>query len=79
MDQFMVDLGPDGGGVSVGDTAVLFGSGEAGGPVAQEWADTLDTIHYEVVAGIGGRARRLYVGNADSGAPDVVAHGEVRR
>lgn len=79
MDQFMVDLGPDGSGVSVGDTAVLFGSGEGGGPVAQEWADTLDTIHYEVVAGIGGRARRLYVGSGDSGMPDVVAHEEVRR
>ncbi len=62
MDQFVVDLGPDGGGVSEGDTAVLFGSGDDGVPVAQDWADTLGTIHYEVVTGIGGRVRRRYVG-----------------
>lgn len=61
MDQFVVNLGPDGGGVAAGDTAVLFGSGEAGEPVAQDWADTLGTIHYEVVTRIGGRARRRYV------------------
>lgn len=60
MDQFVVDLGPDGGGVKQGDTAVLFGSGADGEPLAQEWADTLDTIHYEVVTGIGGRTRRKY-------------------
>ncbi|WP_072806611.1 alanine racemase [Rhodococcoides yunnanense] len=60
MDQFVVDLGADGAGVAVGDTAVLFGAGENGGPVAQDWADTLDTIHYEVVTGIGGRVRRVY-------------------
>lgn len=61
MDQFMVDLGPDGGGVAEGDPAVLFGSGAHGEPVAQDWADLLDTIHYEVVTGIGGRARRRYI------------------
>ncbi|SNT44347.1 alanine racemase [Rhodococcoides kyotonense] len=60
MDQFVVDLGPDGAGVAVGDTAVLFGPGENGEPLAQDWADTLDTIHYEVVTGIGGRVRREY-------------------
>ncbi|MDJ0392714.1 alanine racemase [Rhodococcus sp. G-MC3] len=90
MDQFMIDLGPDGGGVAEGDTAVLFGSGEGGGPLAQEWADSLDTIHYEVVTGIGGRARRRYIGGAgveaasaaaESGPskPDAVANGEVGR
>lgn len=62
MDQFVVDLGPDGAGVSAGDTAVLFGSGEDGEPQAQDWADTLETIHYEIVTGIGGRARRGYRG-----------------
>ena len=67
MDQFVVNLGPDGAGVQAGDTAVLFGSGEAGQPRAQEWADTLDTIHYEVVTGVGGRARRRYAGLAQFG------------
>ncbi|MGA9871012.1 MAG: alanine racemase [Rhodococcus sp. (in: high G+C Gram-positive bacteria)] len=67
MDQFVVNLGPSGSGVAEGDTAVLFGSGDDGVPVAQDWADTLGTIHYEVVTGIGGRARRRYAG---VGAPE---------
>ncbi|MDV7245486.1 MULTISPECIES: alanine racemase [Rhodococcus] len=62
MDQVVVDLGPDGGGVREGDTAVFFGNGDHGEPHAQEWADKLDTIHYEVVTGVRGRTVRTYVG-----------------
>jgi len=62
MDQVVVDCGPGGGGVAEGDTAVLFGPGRDGEPLAQEWADTLGTIHYEVVTGVRGRVRRTYVG-----------------
>ncbi|WP_072687471.1 alanine racemase [Rhodococcus marinonascens] len=62
MDQVVVDLGPDGGGVSEGDTAVFFGNGDLGEPTAQAWADELDTIHYEVVTGVRGRTVRSYVG-----------------
>ncbi len=54
MDQVVVDCGP-GGGVGVGDRAVLFGSGDHGEPTAQDWADELGTIHYEVVTGVHGR------------------------
>lgn len=64
MDQVVVDLGPDAGGVAAGDEAVLFGSGKNGEPTAQDWATTLGTIHYEVVTGIRGRAVRNYVGGA---------------
>ncbi len=64
MDQVVVDCGPGGGGVAEGDTAVLFGPGRDGEPLAQEWADTLGTIHYEVVTGVRGRVRRTYVGMA---------------
>ncbi|AHK31472.1 alanine racemase [Rhodococcus opacus PD630] len=46
MDQVVVDLGPDGGGVREGDHAVFFGNGRHGEPVAQDWADALGTIHY---------------------------------
>ncbi|EME18147.1 alanine racemase [Rhodococcus triatomae] len=67
MDQVVVDLGPDPGSVAEGDTAVLFGPGDDGGPVAQEWADALDTIHYEVVTGVRGRVARGYVGGTGSG------------
>ncbi|MGK2882531.1 MAG: alanine racemase [Mycobacterium sp.] len=62
MDQFVVDLGPGASGVSEGDEAILFGPGTQGEPKAQIWADTLNTIHYEVVTSPRGRVRRSYVG-----------------
>jgi len=53
MDQVVVDCGPHGADeVQEGDVAVLFGSGDDGSPTAQEWADELGTIHYEVVTGV---------------------------
>lgn len=60
MDQFVIDLGPDGAGVQVGDEAVLFGSGAAGEPTAQDWAELLGTINYEVVTSPRGRIARTY-------------------
>ncbi|MFC7447753.1 alanine racemase [Rhodococcus daqingensis] len=65
MDQVVVDLGPDPAGVTEGDVAVLFGSGDNGEPVAQDWADALETIHYEVVTGVRGRIVRSYTGGGD--------------
>ncbi|NDZ96589.1 alanine racemase [Streptomyces sp. SID6673] len=64
MDQMVVDIGPDGGGVAEGDRAELFGTGRDGGPTAKDWADTIGTIDYEIVSGIGRRAIREYVGGA---------------
>ncbi|MGV9974187.1 alanine racemase [Nocardia beijingensis] len=58
MDQFVVDLGDNAAGVQEGDTAILFGAR----PHAQQWADLLDTIHYEVVCAPRGRVTRRYVG-----------------
>ncbi len=65
MDQVVVDLGPDPAGIAEGDVAVLFGSGDEGEPVAQDWADALDTIHYEVVTGVRGRIVRGFTGRED--------------
>jgi len=62
MDQVVVDCGPDGGGVREGDTAVFFGAGDDGEPLAQDWANALGTIHYEVVTGVHGRVQRSYTG-----------------
>jgi alanine racemase len=62
MDQVVVDLGPDGGGVHEGDEALFFGDGRLGEPGAQDWADLLDTINYEIVTGVGGRTVRTYIG-----------------
>ena len=67
MDQVVVDLGPDGGGVREGDHAVFFGNGRHGEPVAQDWADALGTIHYEVVTGLRGRIVKRYIGGAEAG------------
>jgi alanine racemase len=60
MDQFLVDLGPGAVDVADGDEAILFGPGTRGEPTAQEWADLLDTIHYEVVTSPRGRIIRTY-------------------
>jgi alanine racemase len=60
MDQFLVDLGPGVVDVADGDEAILFGPGTRGEPTAQEWADLLDTIHYEVVTSPRGRIIRTY-------------------
>ena len=59
MDQFVVDVGDLG--VSDEDRAVLFGPGTHGEPRAHDWAEALDTIHYEIVTRIGARVPRTYV------------------
>jgi alanine racemase len=62
MDQLMVDCGPavDGVRVTVGDEVVLLG--EQGGEhiTAEDWAERLGTIAYEIVCGIGPRIPRRY-------------------
>ncbi len=60
MDQFVVDVGdlP----VSDGEPVVLFGPGTKGEPTAQDWADAVGTISYEIVARMSTRLPRLYVG-----------------
>jgi alanine racemase len=60
MDQFLVDLGPGQIDVAEGDEAILFGPGSAGEPTAQDWADLLGTIHYEVITSPRGRITRTY-------------------
>jgi alanine racemase len=59
MDQIVVDVGdlP----VSPGDPVVLFGAGANGEPTAQDWADAVGTIHYEIVTRVGPRVARVYV------------------
>lgn len=62
MDQFMVDCGDDA--VSVGDEAVLIGRQGDEEITANEWAQLLDTIGYEITCGIGTRVPRRYRGAA---------------
>jgi len=60
MDQFVVDVGDAA--VSTGDPVVLFGDGADGFPTAEDWAEASDTINWEIVTRVGGRAGRRYVG-----------------
>ncbi|WP_006244180.1 alanine racemase [Mycolicibacterium tusciae] len=62
MDQLVVDVGSDGD-VSEGDDAILFGPGTHGEPTAQDWAELLGTINYEVVTSPRGRVVRTYRGS----------------
>jgi alanine racemase len=61
MDQIMVDCGDDE--VRIGDDVVLIGSQEGPDGVetirAEDWADRLDTIGYEIVCGLSARVPRF--------------------
>lgn len=67
MDQFVVDLGPGRPDVAEGDDAVLFGPGRHGESTAQDWAELLGTINYEVVTSPRGRVTRTYRGAQATG------------
>jgi alanine racemase len=58
MDQILVDCGDDP--VEVGDEVVLIGRQGSAVIGAEDWADLLDTIAYEVVCGISPRVPRRY-------------------
>ncbi len=58
MDQLMIDVGDAS--VEVGDEVVLLGRQGDEEITADEWADRLGTIAYEVVTGIGPRVPRRY-------------------
>jgi alanine racemase len=66
MDQLMVDCGPVGDPaadvVRSGDEVVLIGRQGDERIGAEEWAERLDTIAYEIVCGISGRVPRRYTG-----------------
>ncbi|WP_420114379.1 alanine racemase [Pseudactinotalea sp.] len=60
MDQFVLDIGEAQ--ARAGDRAVLFGPGDDGEPTAQDWADAVGTINYEIVTRVGARVPREYIG-----------------
>jgi alanine racemase len=66
MDQFVVDLDDDP--AQEGDEVIVFGAGDHGEPTADDWADALGTISYEIVTRIGPRVQRRYVTSSTSGA-----------
>jgi alanine racemase len=58
MDQVIVDFGDEP--VAAGDEVTLFGPGDDGEPTAQQWADALGTISYEITVSAGARIPRIY-------------------
>ena len=60
MNQCVVDAGtlP----VQTGDEVVLFGPGDRGEPTAQEWADLLGTLSYDIVTRFTAKIPRSYCG-----------------
>lgn len=59
MDQFVLDVGAAR--VAPGDRVVLFGPGDDGEPTAQDWADAVGSINYEIVTRLGARVPREYL------------------
>ena len=59
MDQFVVPLPGDS---AAGDRAYLFGDAQEGLPTADDWAEAMGTIGYEVVTRLGARVPRRYHG-----------------
>jgi alanine racemase len=58
MDQFILDLGSDS--AEVGDEVVIIGDGTKGEPTAEDLARAAETINYEIVTKMGGRAKRVF-------------------
>jgi alanine racemase len=65
MNQTILDLGDLA--AQAGDEVILFGPGRDGEPTAQEWADALGTISYEIVTRFTGKIPRTYRGVTSAG------------
>jgi alanine racemase len=65
MNQCVVDAGDLA--VDEGDEVVLFGPGDHGEPTAQEWADLLGTLSYDIVTRFTAKIPRSYCGVTEAG------------
>ena len=64
LNHVILDLGV--GPAEDGDEVLLFGPGDRGEATAQEWADALGTISYEIVTRFTGKVPRSYCGVTDT-------------
>jgi alanine racemase len=71
MNQVILDLGD--GPAEAGDDVIVFGPGDQGEPTAQEWADMLGTLSYEIVTRFTGKVPRSYSGVASLASDGGVA------
>src|SRR6266700_1103270 len=65
MNQCVVDAGDVP--IEAGDEVVLFGPGDRGEPTAQEWADLLGTLSYDIVTRFTAKIPRSYSGVTEAG------------
>jgi alanine racemase len=65
MNQVILDLGDHP--AEAGDEVILFGPGDSGEPTAQDWADQLGTLSYEIVTRFTGNVPRTYSGVTGAG------------
>jgi alanine racemase len=78
LNHLMVDLGDQP--AAEGDEVIVFGPGDQGEATAQEWADRLGTISYEIVTRFTGKVPRTYSGVTGAGSERAVdgrADGQV--
>jgi alanine racemase len=61
--------------VEAGDEVVLFGPGDQGEPTAQEWADLLGTVSYEIVTRFTAKIPRSYCGVTETDGAEAAAAG----
>ena len=69
MNQCVVDAGDMA--IEAGDEAVLFGPGDRGEPTAQEWADLIGTLSYDIVTRFTGKIPRSYSGVTEAGLTEA--------
>jgi alanine racemase len=74
MDQIVVDCGNDTS-VQPGDEVVLLGRQGDQEITAEDWADMLDTINYEILCGVGARMPRRLVHEAGAPGDDAASRG----
>jgi alanine racemase len=77
LNHIVLDLGDEA--AEAGDEVIVFGPGDHGEPTAQEWAEALDTVSYEIVTRFTGKVPRTYSGvtaaEAGASAPGMAAAG----
>ena len=73
MNQVIVDFGDLA--AETGDEVILFGPGDAGEPTAQEWADALGTLSYEIVTRFTAKVPRTYRGVTSGQDPALAGDG----
>jgi len=61
--------------VEAGDEVVLFGPGDRGEPTAQEWADLLGTVSYDIVTRFTGKIPRSYSGVTETDVAEAAVTG----